>query len=635
MSIIEQIKNLDRRKKEYLYENRIQRLKEDYDDINHIESAVKKTIKVLESGVRSTVIYGEPQSGKTELMLALTCKLLDLGYETIFMVMNDNVSLEDQNFDRFAECKELDPSPLKASEVNGDPTCVIPGEKHIIFCRKNTNNLSKLIDATRKLGKRVVLDDEADFASPDNKINKPGEASKINQLVEKLIETKPSSDISQGCYIGVTATPGRLYLNNTFFNEAEEWVFVDPYPGYSGRETFFPPSRKAQKKLPYNLKILPDEGDSPKYLKEALLRFLIRNSYLAVKSIHENKKPEPYSMLIHTSGKMDDHRIEKEQIQRYINKLRKGDEAIYTKIDQLIIPTLGEDKLIGIDKIEIAAFIFDKIGNNNILTINSRKENEANSTRAAKPKAQFTFALGGNIISRGLTFNNLLSFFFARDVKSKLQQNTYIQRARMFGNRKNLDLFEMCVPESLWNKWTDCFQMHELSLASAKAKDHRWFSGKTVNASDPGAVNKKLVHVESGEMMVGDIFDLNNQILEILENNTIGTIERIQLLLDKGLVDEGVFPKAFIAIINKYDDEPETIHMVLSGGTSIRYIEPLSGHDQATISRYRGGIIASTIKGISRYENAIHLIMPIRNEYEKCRFYYKCNYNHKLAFIKK
>ena len=110
--------------------------------------------------------------------------------------------------------------------------------------------------------------------------------------------------------------------------------------------------------------------------------------------------------------------------------------------------------------------------------------------------------------------------------------------------------------------------------------------------------------------MVGDIFDLNNQILEILENNNIGTIERIQLLLDKGLVDEGVFPKAFIAIINKYDDEPETIHMVLSGGTSVRYIEPLSGHDQATISRYRGGIIASTIKGISRYENAIHLIMP-------------------------
>ena len=87
----------------------------------------------------------------------------------------------------------------------------------------------------------------------------------------------------------------------------------------------------------------------------------------------------------------------------------------------------------------------------------------------------------------------------------------------MFGNRKHLDLFEMCVPESLWNKWTDCFQMHELSLASAKAKDHRWFSGKTVNASDSGAVNKKLVHVESGEMMVGEIFDLNNQIIEILE----------------------------------------------------------------------------------------------------------------------
>lgn len=635
MSIIDQIKNLETGAKQYLYENRVNRLKEDYDDISHIETAVTDTVRVLESGVRSTVIYGEPQSGKTELMLALTCKLLDLGYETIFMVMNDNVSLEDQNFQRFADCKELDPFPLKAAEVINDPSSVIPGEKHIIFCRKNTNNLSKLIETTRMLGKRVILDDEADFASPDNKINKPGDASKINQLVEQLIETKPRSDISNGTYIGVTATPGRLDLNNTFFNESTEWIFVEPYPGYCGRETFFPPSRKAQKELKYNLKILPDEGDHPHFLLDALLRFLLRNAYLAIKNKHENKKPDPYSMLIHTSGKMEEHRIEKEQIQKYINRLRKGEEKIYEKLDKLLPSTLDEKNMVGINKLEILRFIMDKIGDHAILTINSKKANEQNSTRAANPKAQFTFALGGNIISRGLTFNNLLSFFFTRDVKSKLQQNTYIQRARMFGNRKNLDLFEMAVPETLWNKWTDCFQLHELSLASAKDKEPRWFSGKTVNASDTASVDKKVVHVESGEMQVGDIFQANNEIIGILEDNSVEPLDRIELLLKKGLINDKVFPKSYISIIKKYDDEPESIHMVLSEGKSVRYIEPFKDADQKTISRYRGGIIAATIYKIDRYEDANHLIMPIRNENEECRFYYKSNHNHKVASRKR
>ena len=201
----------------------------------------------------------------------------------------------------------------------------------------------------------------------------------------------------------------------------------------------------------------------------------------------------------------------------------------------------------------------------------------------------------------------------------------------MFGNRKNLDLFELCVPETLWNKWTDCFQLHELSLASAKEKEPHWFSGDTVNASDTAAIDKKLVNFKSGEMMVGNIFKLTNEIVDILENNSIDPINRIELLLKKGLIDEKVFPKSYLSIINKYADDPDTIHMVLSSGKSIRYIEPLSGHDQKSISRYRGGIIAGTIKGIERYEGAIHLIMPIRNEFEDCRFYYKSNYNHKLA----
>ena len=61
----------------------------------------RKGRNVIQKGIKSFVIYGEPQSGKTEVMIALTCKLVDLGFKTIFVVMNDNTELENQNYIRF------------------------------------------------------------------------------------------------------------------------------------------------------------------------------------------------------------------------------------------------------------------------------------------------------------------------------------------------------------------------------------------------------------------------------------------------------------------------------------------------------------------------------------------------------
>ena len=45
-------------------------------------------------------------------MIALI-KLIDLGFETIFVVMNDNTELETQNFDRFHRASELNPTPKR------------------------------------------------------------------------------------------------------------------------------------------------------------------------------------------------------------------------------------------------------------------------------------------------------------------------------------------------------------------------------------------------------------------------------------------------------------------------------------------------------------------------------------------
>ncbi|MDH8080025.1 hypothetical protein QIG57_27070, partial [Klebsiella pneumoniae] len=64
----------------------------------------------------SLIIYGEPQSGKTEMMICLTAKLLDDGHKTIVHLMNDSVDLLTQNLRRF-KGSGLAPAAKNSSEL--------------------------------------------------------------------------------------------------------------------------------------------------------------------------------------------------------------------------------------------------------------------------------------------------------------------------------------------------------------------------------------------------------------------------------------------------------------------------------------------------------------------------------------
>jgi hypothetical protein len=43
----------------------------------------------------------DPQSGKTEMMICLTAKLLDIGHKIVIHLLNDSVQLLGQNLGRF------------------------------------------------------------------------------------------------------------------------------------------------------------------------------------------------------------------------------------------------------------------------------------------------------------------------------------------------------------------------------------------------------------------------------------------------------------------------------------------------------------------------------------------------------
>jgi hypothetical protein len=196
------------------YETQLRRLRAANKQTTCIEEAVEKAAENIAAVKRSFVIYGEPQSGKTEMMICLTAKLADTGSKIIIHLLNDSVQLLQQNLDRFQRSK-LSPTAKNFSDVL-DPDFALDKGHHIIFCKKNASDLAKLNIKVRNLPRKVIIDDEADFATPNALINR-NDVTAINRHIKELIA-------SDGIYIGVTATPARLDLNNTFDNDNEKWV---------------------------------------------------------------------------------------------------------------------------------------------------------------------------------------------------------------------------------------------------------------------------------------------------------------------------------------------------------------------------------------------------------------------------
>jgi hypothetical protein len=287
------------------YDRQLARLRTEKVATGAIESTVADALRNLElHDTSALVIYGEPQSGKTEMMICLTGRLLDSGRALIVHLVNDSLALLSQNLRRFKK-SGLAPAAKTLSELPAAPA-PLPSEM-VLFCKKNTHDLEKLIARLRAaaVGPIVVVDDEADFATPNGKVNK-GEVTAINGLIGTLLE-------GGGTYIGVTATPARLDLNNTFQNQTERWVQFNPHQKYTGQEIFFPLDLAA---VQYRLKFLGAAGPE-REAQAALVRFLVTVGYLnTFESVGTN-----WTMLVHTSGKKADHKNDQRLMEELVAAL--------------------------------------------------------------------------------------------------------------------------------------------------------------------------------------------------------------------------------------------------------------------------------------------------------------------------
>jgi hypothetical protein len=236
-------------------------------------------------------------------------------------------------------------------------------------------------------------------------------------------------------------------------------------------------------------------------------------------------------------------------------------------------------------------------------------------------------AIGGNIVSRGVTFDNLLTMFFTRDVKHKIQQDTYVQRARMFGSRgQYLPFFELHIPERLYVDWHRCFVFHRLSLESIRSGNGSpvWLEDKRVAAVAANSIDKTTVSFDSGEMSF-DLFDFDSKAIDRLLAAPMANSTKLRELAK--LVGQSSLP----SFVLEYVD-----HFSPAGDSSIafhpsRSITGFKDADQERIERGKG-FIGSTDLERDKYPHAIHHFKVLFNAAGKARVFYK--YDGSIKFLK-
>ncbi len=363
--------------------------------------------------------------------------------------------------------------------------------KFIIVAKKEITNLTYLNELfeTNPLmrGKKVlVCDDEADFASRAY-YQRKGEMSllRIADQIENFIK------LPDFCrYLQITATPYSLYLQPDGTvqlregKEASPWLprytaLVPIHGRYIGGRQYFELSEddnsmysclfQPVKQVCIDILSARNEwylkskahSENLNSLNYAVISYLFS---AAVRSIQvKNKKGKKYysSCLIHCEISKKNHAWQEELITGIIEDIKnafldKGNTDLHIlDLENEAYESLRHSNYLG-NKYELINEAFPSFAETEaevkrILKYNDYTINVVNSEEPGKvatmlnEKGQLrleqalNFFIGGSILDRGITIDNMLCFFYGRDPK-KFQMDTVLQHARMYGARDKEDM---------------------------------------------------------------------------------------------------------------------------------------------------------------------------------------------------
>lgn len=429
----------------------------------------------------TALLYGRVQSGKTAAMVLTSALALDNGFRIIVVLTADNVELVRQTANRFKDLdgprvlstlKEDDTAEWRAPDFSLTETGFLEdvAQDGLVFvCAKNALHLPQVLVFLQSIDAAaypcLIFDDEADAATPDHTLqartsgrrNAPALPSTIHRRVvrneapneegESALEILPHS-----VYVQVTATPYVLFLQRvTSTIHPSQSMLLEPGSGYCGGERFFGAFDVESQDTPAPPLVIVSDSEAQALLRRPVPTFLAASIDFAIvaaatRNYTTDVWPDGgFKHLSHTSRIVDDHTLVSNHIERHLRELRRelrDDLEAAKRRLELARQELGRSCVNAPSIDELLPNIHTLIRQAQVIRVNAR---------VARPPygPRINFLVGGNILGRGLTIDDLLVTYYLRQAQVS-QMDTVLQHARMYGYRDALMPFtRVFVPRQL------------------------------------------------------------------------------------------------------------------------------------------------------------------------------------------
>lgn len=254
-------------------------------------------------------------------------------------------------------------------------------------------------------------------------------------------------------FIQVTATPYALLLQNIESDLRPLFThLIEPGKGYTGGEAFFD-APHVEHELPPLVFVAEDEsaqiesqedGSPPLGLQQAVAFFLVASAAQSI--IDPTTRAASQNFLCHTSQKTNEHDRVATLIRGHLNQI-SDDLKTGQSSETLMRLQWGFDQLKSTFRTppefdQILARIKQRLPRREVPIVNS-------ANAGGEFARELNFIVGGNILGRGLTIENLLVTYYLRRAKIS-QMDTVLQHARMYGYRESLMPFtRVFLPQDL------------------------------------------------------------------------------------------------------------------------------------------------------------------------------------------
>jgi hypothetical protein len=492
-------------------------------------SAVASENPIIATREPTALMYGRVQSGKTAAMNLTAALCIDNGFRVVVVLTADNLVLVEQTANRF---KTLD-GPRVLSTVmddlyewegqEADIAADVAEEGLVLVCAKDAFHLPRVIEFLRQIDApsypAIVFDDEADAATPDTTLaarssgrpNAPRIPSTIHRrVVENVAPDEEGESIGEilphSIFVQATATPYLLFLlRRTSRLRPTNTFLLEPGEGYCGGEVFFARfDPDAQRPEPPIVLVSDQEAQAiarrrvPQGLAASINFFLVA---AAAKERRDGTWPEKgLSHLSHTSPRINQHTTVANHIERHVNDLRRQLRADLAGADRLFAAahaelrrTVPDAPLIG----DLAPSIYEALRQAEVIRVNSQ-------TDAPQYGPRVNFLVGGNILGRGLTIDDLLVTYYIREAQTP-QMDTVWQHARMYGYRLPLMPYtRVFLPRRLATRFKEIHESEEQLREILRREQN----GEVVpiriaarsRATRPNATEPSVLQVYSGNL---------------------------------------------------------------------------------------------------------------------------------------